>query len=123
MRVLLVVDSSTGYLGAIDVDQRGGSSGFAAKWMAKWLECIGYARMKLQSDTEQLIERLLKAFKSVCTADLLVQRALVKSHASQCKIERAVRLVERISTEPCFSMCRKEQELRLALFLKHQHGY
>ena len=31
MRVLLVVDSSTGYLGATDVDQEGGSSGFAAK--------------------------------------------------------------------------------------------
>ena len=27
MRVLLVVDSSTGYLGATDVDQKGGSSG------------------------------------------------------------------------------------------------
>ena len=33
MRVLLVVDSSTGYLGATDVDQKGGSSGFAAKKM------------------------------------------------------------------------------------------
>ena len=29
MRVLLDVDSSTGYLGATDVDQKGGSSGFA----------------------------------------------------------------------------------------------
>ena len=37
-RVLLVVDSSSGYLGATDVDQKRGSSGFAAKWMAKWLE-------------------------------------------------------------------------------------
>ena len=35
MRVLLVVDSSIGHLGATDVDQKGGSSGFAAKWMAK----------------------------------------------------------------------------------------
>ena len=34
MRVLLVVDSSTGYLGATDVDQKGGSSDFAAKWIA-----------------------------------------------------------------------------------------
>ena len=39
VRVLLVVDSSTGYLGATDVDQKGGSSGFAAKWMVgiHWL--------------------------------------------------------------------------------------
>ena len=29
MSVLLVVDSSTGYLGATDVDQKGGSSGIA----------------------------------------------------------------------------------------------
>ena len=36
MRVLLlVVDSSTRYLGATDVDQKVGSFGFAAKWMAK----------------------------------------------------------------------------------------
>ena len=44
MRVLLVVDSATGYLGATDVDQKGGSSGCAAKWMAKWLESTGCAR-------------------------------------------------------------------------------
>ena len=50
MRVLLVVDSSTGYLGAADVDQEGGGSGFAAKWMAKWLESTGYAWMKVQSE-------------------------------------------------------------------------
>ena len=31
MRVLLVVDSSTRHLGATDVDQKCGSSGFAAK--------------------------------------------------------------------------------------------
>ena len=53
MRVLLVVDSSTGFLGATDVDQKGGSSGFAAKWMAKWLATPGYARMKVQSAAEQ----------------------------------------------------------------------
>ena len=41
MRFLLVVDSSTGHLGATDVDQEGGSSGFAARWMAKWLESTG----------------------------------------------------------------------------------
>ena len=31
MRVLLVVDSSTGFLGATNVDQKGGSSDFAAR--------------------------------------------------------------------------------------------
>ena len=69
MRVRLVVDSQTGYLGATDVDKKGGSSGFAAKWMAKWLEATGYARMKVQSDAGQSIEHLLKAVKSICTAD------------------------------------------------------
>ncbi len=49
-RVRLVVDSSTGYLGAIDVDQKGGSCGSAATWMAKWLVSTGCARMKVQSD-------------------------------------------------------------------------
>ena len=34
MRVLLVVDSTTRNLGATEVDQKGDSSGFAAKWMA-----------------------------------------------------------------------------------------
>ena len=72
MRVLLVVDSSTGYLGATDVDQKRGSPGIAAKWMAKWLEATGYARMKVQSDAEQSIEHLLKAVRSICTADLMV---------------------------------------------------
>ena len=94
MRVLLVVDSSTGYLGGTDADQKGGSSGFAAKWMAKWLESTSYARMKVQSDAEQSIEHLLKAVKSICTADLIVQRAPVKSHQSQGHVERAVRVVE-----------------------------
>ena len=68
LRVLLVVDSSTGYLGATDVDPQGGNSGFAAKWMAKWLESTCYARMKVQSDAEQSIEHLLKAVKSICEA-------------------------------------------------------
>ena len=62
--------------------------------MAKWLESTGYARMKVQSDAEQSIEHLLKAVKSICTADLIVQRAPVKSHQSQGHVERAVRLVE-----------------------------
>ena len=82
MRVLLVVDSSTGYLGATDVDQESGSSGFAAKWVAKWLESTGSARMTVQSDAEQSIEHLSKAVVSIRTADLVAQRAPVKSHAS-----------------------------------------
>ena len=94
VRVLLVVDSSTRYLAATDVDQKGGSSGFAAKWRAKWLELTGNARMKVQSDAEQSIEHLLKAIKSICTADLIVRRAPIKSHQSQGHVERAVRLVE-----------------------------
>ena len=62
--------------------------------MAKWLGSTGYARRKVQSDAEQSIECLLKAVKSICTADLIAQRAPVKSHASQGHVERAVRLVE-----------------------------
>ena len=50
--------------------------------------------MKVQSDAEQSIEHLLKAIKSICTTDLIVQRAPVKSHQSQSHVERAVRLVE-----------------------------
>ena len=94
IRVPLVVDSSTGYLGATDVDHKVGSSGFAAKWMATWLVATGYTRVKVQSDAEQSIELLPKAVKSICTADLIVQRAPVKSHQSQGHVERAVRLVE-----------------------------
>ena len=82
MRVLLVVDSSTRILGATDVDQKGGSSGSAAKWMAKWLEATGYARMKVQSDAEQSIEHLLKAVKSICTNDLIGQ---VSSISRSCR--------------------------------------
>ena len=55
--------------------------------MTKWLESSGYARMKVQSDAEQSIEHLLKAVRSICAADLMVQRALVKSHASQGRVE------------------------------------
>ena len=40
------------------------------------------------------LSTLLKAVKSICTANLTVQRAPVKSHASQGRVERAVRLVE-----------------------------
>ena len=56
LRVLLVVDSSTRYLGATDVDQKGGSSGIAAKWMAKWLESNGYARKKVRAVDRTLVE-------------------------------------------------------------------
>ena len=74
--------------------KKGGSSGFAAKWMAKCLESTGHSQMRVQSDVEQSIEHLLKAVKSICRADLIVQRAPVKSHASQGHVERAIRLVE-----------------------------
>ena len=56
--------------------------------MAKWLESTGYARLKVQSDAEQSIEHLLKAVKSICTADLIVQKAPVKSHRSQGPVDR-----------------------------------
>ena len=55
--------------------------------MAKWLESTGYARMNVQYDAEQAIEHLLKVVKSICTADLIVQRAPVKSHQSQGHVE------------------------------------
>ena len=62
--------------------------------MAKWLDSTGYAQMKVQSDAEQSIEHLLKTVKSICTADLIVQRAPVKRCASHGHVERAERLVE-----------------------------
>ena len=49
MKVLRVVHSSTGYLGATDVDQTCGCLGF------------GYARMEVQRDAEQAMEHLLQA--------------------------------------------------------------
>ena len=102
--------------------KQGGSSGFAAKWMAKWLETTGYTRMKVQSDAEQSIEHLLKAVKSICTTDLIVQRALVKSHASQGHVERAVRLVENQYRALLFDV-QERTESRLTRFLQHQQGY
>ena len=77
MKVLLVVDASTRYLGATDVDQSSGSSGMGVKWIATWLASAGYARMKVRSDAERTMEHLLKA-DCLCTVDLIVQRALVK---------------------------------------------
>ena len=62
----------------------------AAKCMAKWLEFTGYERMKVQSYAEQSIEQF-NAVTSICTADLIVQRAPVKSHASKGHVERAPR--------------------------------
>ena len=94
MRVLLAVDSSTGYVRATDVDQKGGGSGFAAKWIAQWLDVTGKSRMKVQCDAEQAIEHLMKAVKSMCATDMIVQRAPAKSHSSQGHVERAVRLTE-----------------------------
>ena len=78
MRVLLVVDSSTGYLGATDVDRK---VAVLALLQNGWLS--GWKPLVVQSHAEQSIEHLLKAVKSICTADLIVQRAPVKSHQSQ----------------------------------------
>ena len=89
------------------------------KWMAKWLEATGYARMKVQSDAGHSIEHLLKAVKSICTADLIVQRAPVKSHQSQEQQYDWLRM----STKPCFSTCSKGRGSRLTRILQHQHGY
>ena len=80
--------------------------------MAKWLETTGYARVKVQSDAEQSIEHLLKAFKSISTADLIVQRAPVKSHASQGHVEREVRLVENQYRALLLLRCAGENESR-----------
>ena len=77
--------------------KKSAGSGVAAKWMAKWLERLestGYACMKVHSDAAQAVEHLLKAVNGLCTADLIVQTAPVKSQASQRHVERAVRLVE-----------------------------
>ena len=71
MKVLHVVDSSSRYLGATDVDHKGGSSGVAAKWRAEWLESTGDARMKVQSDAEPAMEHLLQAVKCFCSADVI----------------------------------------------------
>ena len=46
--------------------------------------------MKVQCDAEKAIEHLLKAVKSMCAADMIAQRALVKGHASQGQVERSV---------------------------------
>ena len=62
--------------------------------MAKWLDSVGCARVKVQYDEEQAIEHLLKAVRSMCASDMIVQRAPVKNHASQFHVERAARLVE-----------------------------
>ena len=68
------------------------------------------ARMKVQSDAEQSIEHLLKKlWESIWTADLIVQRSFVKSHASQAHVERAIRLVE--------------NQYRVTRCLQRQHGY
>ena len=69
--------------------RRGGGFGFVAKWIVKWLDSIDYSQQKAHC-----VEHLLKAVKSMCAADMTVQRAPVKSHASQGHVERTVRLVE-----------------------------
>ena len=122
MRVLLVVDSATGYLGATDVDQKGGGSGFTGKWMDKWSDSIGYARMKVQCDAERAIEHLLKAVKSMCTAGMFVQRAPVKRHASQGHVERAMRLVENQYRVVLFDG-HERTGVEVIRRLRHQLGY
>ena len=67
---------------------------FLQKSTAFWLGSIGYARMKVQCDTEQTIEHLLKAVMSMCAADIIVQRARAKNHAPQRYTERPKRLVK-----------------------------
>ena len=76
-----IVSSSTGYLG---VNHR------MLLRNGKWLESTDYARMKVRSDAEQATEHLLKGVKGVRTADLIVQRAPVKSHACQGHVDQAV---------------------------------
>ena len=56
--------------------------------MAMWLQ------LKVRSDAGQSIEHLLQAVKSICTADLIAQRAPVKRHASQGHVERAALFFE-----------------------------
>ena len=90
--------------------------------MAKWLESTGYARMKVQTDAELSIEHLLKVVKSICTADLNVQRARVKSHQSQGHVERAVRLVENQYRALLFDV-QERTRVEIDPIQQHQHGY
>ena len=90
--------------------------------MAKWLESNGYARMNVQSGAEQSIEHLLKAVKSICTADLIVQKAPVKSHPSQGHVERAVRLVENQYRALLFDVQERTRVEIVTRFLQRQRG-
>ena len=97
--LLLVVGSSNAHLGAPDVDQKGGGSGFAAKRMAKWLDSAGHLRIRVRSEAEQASEHLL-------SKDMLNE---------QCDFLR-------LSTELCFSMRRKARWWRWIRVLQHQPG-
>ena len=65
---------------------------------------------------------LLKAVKSICTADLIGAEGTCQesSISRTCRKEQYDWL--RISTEPCFSTCRKGRGSRLIRFMQHQHG-
>ena len=58
--------------------------------MAKRLKTTEFSRMKVHSDSEQTIEHLLHVVKSMCLVDMMVKRALIKSHESQGHVKRAV---------------------------------
>ena len=90
--------------------------------MDKWLDSIGHARIKVQCGAERAIERLLKAVKSMCTAGITVQRAPVKSHASQGHVERAVRLVENQYRAVLFDV-QERTGVEVIRLLRHQLGY
>ena len=94
IKVFLVVDSSTGCLEPLLWTNKVVYLVFCCEMDGKVVGSIGYARMTEQSDTEHVIEHLLEAVNGLCAADLIVQKAPVKSHASPGHAERAVRLVE-----------------------------
>ena len=71
---------------------------------------------------EQSIEHLLKAVKSICTADLIVEKAPVKSHRSQAHVERAVRLVENRYRALLFDVQERTRVEIVTRFLQRQRG-
>ena len=65
MRVLLVVDSSTGFRGATNVIQKGGGSGFAAILAGQVLGSMAMHELKVQCDAGQALEHLVKGCQSI----------------------------------------------------------
>ena len=89
MKVLVVVDQSTGHLGATCVGQKGGSLGFVTKGTVKWLGSTGYSHVAAHHDAER--------WSTCCRLSRdTPQQAPIKSHASQGHVERSVRLVENL---------------------------